>query len=179
MDLSERITNFFSVTKKHIFLTLPPSEVEKQSGNDMALNSFSPKTLLSQCRALRAELDPPLFWEWDGRFDLVLSIFSQQEAPLVRSILSQKFLAQWNRSNYRKAPKVVRSTVSCLGGLRAEQMLYTSEPNGEGVILFVAWWPWGIKNNVSLRVGIHSLTKSDSDDESLLDQLSRAFQATP
>ena len=159
-------------TERNVFLR----NIARQSGNDRPPDSFSPEKLFGQCREIRSELDPPLSWEWDGRFGMALSVFPCQEASLIKSVLSQKFLTSWNRNTYRKAPKTVRSLISQLGGLRPEQILYTSEPAGSEVILFGAWWPWENKSNISLRIGAQRIKKSKLREDNLQDELKDSFQ---
>ena len=161
-------------TERNVFLR----NIARQSGNDRPPDSFSPEKLFGQCREIRSELDPPLSWEWDDRFDLILSIFSQKEVPIVQSALSQKFPANWDRKTCRKAPKEVRSLISDLGGLRPEQSLYTSETFGSDVVLFGAWWPWEDKSNISLRIGMQKTKKARIDEEILLSGLKESFRTT-
>ncbi len=44
--------------------------------------------------------------------------------------------------------------VEALGGIRGEQTLYVKEL-GEGLAIYVAFWPWGGGKRFTIKIGIH------------------------
>lgn len=100
------------------------------------------------CRKLVAATG--LSWEWEDRFGVMLAVVKGDQLRDVESKLSDAFDSQFGgREDLPETPKQIADR---LGGLRAGQQLFTTEP-GATVVVYCAWWPWGGGSTVSLRVG--------------------------
>ncbi len=58
---------------------------------------------------------------------------------------------KWDRKTIRNAPDIVKTGAGEFGDMRSGQLLFTSDPKGNMLIL-AAWWPWGDGEVVSLRI---------------------------
>ena len=92
-----------------------------------------------------------LSWKWDDYIDTVLAKFDTGDKDSIREILERYLGSTWDASNIAKAPDIVQTVNNNLGGLRPEQLLYTSDPE-QVAIIFGAWWPWGDGKTISIRI---------------------------
>jgi hypothetical protein len=118
--------------------------------------------LENACRELGGAFQGILSWKWDSRFGAVLAEFGAGKKESIRAVLERYLSVTWDSSNIDKAPDIVREINSHFGGLRAGQMLFTTDPDREPLI-FCAWWPWGNGKTISLRIA--SALKDLSDSE--------------
>lgn len=58
-------------------------------------------------------------WEWDGRFEAVLTEYPAGDQDRVRVILERYLSSAWDSSNIGKVPDAVQFINSHFGGLRA------------------------------------------------------------
>jgi hypothetical protein len=114
------------------------------------------------CRELFSALQGGKSWKWDGRFETVLVQFSVDREDMVRSILNRYFSIAWNNSNIGNAPDIVKMFDNRLGGLKANQLLFSSGQDQDAPI-FCAWWPWKRKNNISIRIAPSYSALSESE----------------
>ncbi len=103
------------------------------------------------CKGIIDALGEELSWKWDDRFEAALAEFQIKSRDPIHEILSQHFNIIWDTSNIGSAPDHVLTINRNLGGIRSGQLLFTTEPNVEG-ILFCAWWPWGNGTTISIRI---------------------------
>jgi hypothetical protein len=115
-----------------------------------------------------------LSWKWDGRFEAVLAEFAAGKKESIRGILERSLRITWDSSNIDKAPDIVREVNSHLGGLRAGQMLFTTDPNREPLI-FCAWWPWENGKTISLRIASADRKLSDPEKAEKIQLLKQGF----
>ena len=92
-----------------------------------------------------------LSWRWDQRFEALLAEFSVEKKDEFRAILERDFSNVWDRSNIREAPDIVQMCNNNFGGLRSGQLLFTTDQS-QDVFICGAWWPWGDKKTISLRI---------------------------
>jgi len=119
--------------------------------------------LENACGELGGAFQGILSWKWDSRFGAVLAEFGAGKKESIRAVLERYFRVTWDSSNVDKAPDIVREINSHLGGLRAGQMLFITDPNREPLI-FCAWWPWGDGETISIRIG-SSFTKLSGSEK--------------
>ena len=115
-----------------------------------------------------------LSWKWDGRFEAVLAEFAAGKKESILGILERSLRITWDSSNIDKAPDIVREVNSHLGGLRAGQMLFTTDPSREPLI-FCAWWPWGNGKTISIRITPALKDLSDSEKAGKLRVFKQGF----
>ena len=113
-------------------------------------------------------------WQWDGRFELMLTTISSEALPSASSIMDKLPLTTWDSSSVKNAPQGVQQAAKNMGGLRPGQKIITSEPNGE-ILLFQAWWPWGGGDKISIRIGFHMDGLSDDEEEKYNEMLKGWF----
>lgn len=93
-----------------------------------------------------------LSWKWDHRFEALLAEFSADKGDGFRSILERDFSNVWDSSNVREAPDIVKMCNNNFGGLRSDQLLFTTDPTNQDVFICGAWWPWGDGRTISFRI---------------------------
>ena len=114
------------------------------------------------CRELFSAFQGVLSWQWESRFETALAEFSVDNKDKVRAILERYLNIAWDSSSIGKAPDNVQKIANYLGGLRSEQLLFTSDPNQDAFI-FGAWWPWGDGQTISIRIAPSDKKLSDSE----------------
>ena len=103
------------------------------------------------CQELFGAFQGILSWGWDSRFQTVLAEFGADNEDFVRETLERHFSFTWHTGNIGQSPDTLRFVNTRLGGLREDQLFFTSEPTLEGFV-FCAWWPWGDGKTISIRV---------------------------
>ncbi len=107
--------------------------------------------LESACKSLLSGFQHLVAWKWDSRFGTTLAEFHVKDKEKVGAILQPYLSAVWNSANIKKAPDSVQVVAKHFGGLRADQVLLSSDPN-KGICLYGVWWPWGDGQTISLRL---------------------------
>lgn len=123
---------------------------------------------------LYAALRDLLVWKWDGAFESVLAEFSATDQDQIRSVLEQKLSIVWDASIIDDAPQNILLVKEALGGLRSEQLLFTSNSNRNS-FLIGAWWPWGNGETISIRIAPFHTDISDEDDARCTAAFKQAF----
>ena len=103
------------------------------------------------CNRIYSECDSLVTWNWDDRFQAVLSEFPADQEKEVMSVLEKYFDSCWDEETIPYAPGKVQSVARGLGELRHGQRLYSSDPDQDSLLLG-AFWPWGNGERVSLRI---------------------------
>lgn len=119
------------------------------------------------CRELQAGFQEVLSWKWDSRFGTALAEFPSDNEDTVRALLGSYFGVSWDSSTIGEAPEVVQTIAGRLGGLRAGQLLYTSDATKDDFI-FGVWWPWGNGQTISIRVAPHDKRLSGAETVDLV-----------
>lgn len=140
---------------------------ESKTTNSEALACFA-----EICRKICLNIPPCYSWEWDARRNMALITMRQQDAELVFFPLFQEFRDHWNFSSPVQPETLVAKLLNAEYGLMPGQFFFTSRPICD-LVLFVAWWPWGNADKVSMRVGLFSLTTSKTDPSLAMTCLTR------
>ena len=93
---------------------------------------------------------------------MALMTLNLQDAELVFFPLFQEFREHWNFSSPIQPETLVSKLLNAEYGLMPGQFFFTSRPIRD-LVLFVAWWPWGNADKVSMRVGLFSLATDNTD----------------
>ncbi len=101
------------------------------------------------CKEFWRAFQGVLSWKWDSRHETVLAEFSVDRKDGVRTILERYLGITWDSSNIGKATDAVRMINGNFGGLMPGQLLFTSP---QDAAIYCAWWPWGDKKTISIRV---------------------------
>ena len=88
---------------------------------------------------------------FDDYFEAFLAEFSADSGDKFRAILERHFSKVWDSSNIGEAPEIVQMCNNYFGGLRANQLLFTTDQS-EDVFVGGAWWVWGNGETISFRV---------------------------
>src|SRR5687768_10360991 len=96
---------------------------------------------------------PKRGWSWDTRVSCIASSFGVDLVDEARSALAPAFPHSWTHRTLAKAPPILGQIAERTGGVRADQMLYSTDPHG-GVVAFGLWWPWGDDTTISYRIGL-------------------------
>jgi len=126
------------------------------------------------CKELGSAFQGVLSWKWDRRFGAVWAEFGAGKKESIRGILERSLRLTWDSSNIDKAPDIVREINSHLGGLRAGQMLFTTDPNREPLI-FCAWWPWENGETISQRIAPADRKLSDPEKAEKIQLFKQGF----
>ena len=122
--------------------------------------------LNSTLTGLVGSLPESLKWEWDDRFDGVLSAFEIADEDRVFGVMKTQFTHAWDKASIGDAPDSVSKALENFGGLSKNQRLFTSDLS-QDVILLALWWPWGNGTTISIRLIPYGLDSSGSEKEVL------------
>ena len=121
------------------------------------MGAHSSQELETICDSIFSETSKDVSWKWDKRFQALLSEFPCEDREEVISVLEKNFETCWNETNISEAPLPVRNIAGQLGEIRKNQLLYSSDPARE-VLVLGAYWPWNNGNKFSLRIIMDMLT---------------------
>jgi hypothetical protein len=127
------------------------------------------------CGELLADFDGVLSWKWDKNFGAFMAEFSAESQDEVRSILERHFSQEWDIKSIRKAPDIVKTGAGEFGDIRSGQLLFTSGPEGN-VLILAAWWPWGDGEVVSLRIASPAKESPDSEKTGIFQRFKGLFE---
>jgi hypothetical protein len=96
---------------------------------------------------------PKRGWSWDSRVSCIASSFGVDLSDEARATLAGVFPHSWTHRTVTRSPAVLQQIAERTGGIRADQVLYSTDPHG-GVIAFGLWWPWGDDTTISFRIGM-------------------------
>lgn len=108
-------------------------------------------TIEKICTRIYSECNSLVTWNWDDRFQAVLSEFPAKQENEVISVLEKHFDSCWDEETIDYAPGKVRSVAKGLGEVRKGQRLYCTDPDSDALLLG-AYWPWQNGEKVSLRM---------------------------
>ena len=113
---------------------------------------------------LLAEFKGVLSWKWDDRFDSFLAEFPAESKDEISAILERHLSRKWDKKTIRQAPDSLREDAGMFGDLRAEQLLFTTDPEGN-LLIMAAWWPWGDGEVISVRIASPDPHAEEDTDE--------------
>jgi hypothetical protein len=96
-------------------------------------------------------------WRWDKEFNLALTVIDRQDEIMVELPLTLEFSHKWDFTTINDAEAPIRDYFQAGFGIVPGQKVFTMAPIN-GVILYVAWWPWGDDARISLRLGLVSVS---------------------
>jgi len=104
-------------------------------------------------------------WSWDYRVNCVASSFHVDMTKEAEAALSQTFGEIYDHRTLSRAPDYIQEVAEAVGGIRADQKIYTARTGGR-LSPFALWWPWGDETTISLRIGLAGYS-SDHDFQRL------------
>lgn len=105
------------------------------------------------CRKIRLNIPDGYAWQWDDRRDMALMTLDKYDAELVFFPLFKEFRDHWSFGCDGEAESLVSKLINSEYGLMPGQTFFTTRPI-DNLVLFVAWWPWGQADKISMRVGL-------------------------
>lgn len=136
----------------------------------MSYRVIVPTTYGTSTRPLLEELTrfrqkwPGRGWSWDPRISCVSSSFSTILESEARVAITGTFRVKYTPKSMARAPAAVHEISDATGGLRADQMIVTSETVG-GLMAYGLWWPWGDDVTISFRVGLIGSRASEFEED--------------
>ncbi len=127
---------------------------------------YDTSLLEKRCRWIIDHLGDQLKWKWDSRFETILSEFDVKDTDTIKLKLSRQMDIEWNSENTGGAPELIQIIIDYFGGLNPDQILFTSDPDVDGILL-CAWWPWGNGKTVSIRMAVFADSLSDEENDKL------------
>ena len=121
------------------------------------MGAHSSQELETICDSIFSETSKEVSWKWDEQYQALLSEFPCEEREEVISVLERNFETCWNETNIGEAPMPVQNVANQLGEIRKNQLLYSSDPTRE-VLVLGAYWPWNNGKKFSLRIFMDMLT---------------------
>ena len=103
------------------------------------------------CSKIYSECNSLVTWNWDDRYQAVLSEFPAEQEKEVMSVLEKHFDSCWDEETIDFAPGKIRSVARELGNVHHGQRLFSSDPNQDALLLG-AYWPWQNGKRISLRM---------------------------
>ena len=125
------------------------------------------------CNEIVESIPSTLKWEMDDRFDTTLIGLDVEETESVHENLCNIFGNCFDHKSIKKSSKPENKLSMKLGGVDKGQFLFTSM--NESLVLFCAWWPWGDKSKVSLRVGLFDSNNSLMENSEIVKLLKEWF----
>jgi hypothetical protein len=104
-------------------------------------------------------------WSWDYRVSCVASSFHVDLSDDAESAIKATFDQMFDHRSLGGAPEAIQEVAETVGGIRADQRIYTTHTGGR-LSPFALWWPWGDEITISLRVGLAGYS-SDQDFQRL------------
>lgn len=135
--------------------------------------NYDVSRLEKSCRELAGAFKNQVSWKWDGRFETALAEFGVADKEPVCRILKTQMGFIWDDHNSGNLPERVQMIIDCFDGLNPGQLLFTSDPDREDLVL-CAWWPWGNGRTISIRLGVF-VNSLDDDGNEELTQLLRGW----
>ena len=126
------------------------------------------------CIELQKTLNGVLNWQWDSRFEAMLAECNEAGKEKTLKAIPQSLPNFWDDSTIKKAPSSVKTSVKRFGGLMSGQMLFSSDPNKEPLLL-CAWWPWNNGSTISVRIALLSCSKENASRQEELTALLKSF----
>ncbi len=105
-------------------------------------------------------------WKWDNRFETVLAEFNVTDKESVHQIITRHMDSTWEADIPSNPPGVVQTIIDYFGGLNPGQILFTSDPDQDGILL-CAWWPWGNNTTISIRLAVFADSLNDEENDAL------------
>lgn len=115
------------------------------------------EALESICQRISLNIPPTSPWRWDKEFNLALAVIDRQDEIMVELPLSLEFSHKWDFTTIDDAEAPVRDYFQSGFGIVPGQKVFTMDPVN-GVVLYVALWPWGDDERISLRLGLVSVS---------------------
>ncbi|MFO7715771.1 hypothetical protein [Desulfosarcina sp.] len=109
------------------------------------------------CRRISLNIPETCPWRWDKEFNLALTVIDRRDEIMVELPLTLEFSNKWDFNTINDAEKAIRDYFEAGFGIVPGQKVFTMDPIN-GVVLFVAWWPWGDDEQISLRLGLVSVS---------------------
>jgi hypothetical protein len=104
-------------------------------------------------------------WSWDYRLECCASSFHVDMIPEAERSLATLFAEVYDHRTLTRAPEYLQELAEAVGGIRADQRIYTTRSGGR-LNPYGLWWPWGDEITISLRIGLAGYT-SDQDFQRL------------
>lgn len=126
--------------------------------------------LESICQRISLNIPKKSPWQWDKEFNLALAVIDRQDEIMVELPLSLEFAHKWDFTTINNADAPIRDYFQAGFGIVPGQKLFTMDPVN-GVVLYAAWWPWGDDEQISLRLGLVSVSEkklTNADVKSLI-----------
>lgn len=128
--------------------------------------NYDTSRLEKQCRDLVEMFKNELTWKWDDRFETVLAEFDVKDKDQVHANLKSIMGSIWDDKNAEESPEIVRLVIAYFEGIGPRQLLFTSDPDEDDIIL-CAWWPWGNDTTISIRIGVYATCLSNEENREL------------
>ena len=108
------------------------------------------------CQQISLNIPEDFPWRWDKEFNLALTVIDRQDEIMIELPLALEFAHKWDFSTINDAESSIRDYFQAGFGIVPGQKVFTMDPIN-GVVLYVAWWPWGDDERISLRLGLASV----------------------
>lgn len=128
--------------------------------------NYDVSMLEKSCREIVDAFENKVSWKWDNRFETALAEISVSDKESVDRIISAHMGFAWDNRNFKDTPETVRMIIDSFDGLNPGQLLFTSDPDREDLVL-CAWWPWGNGRTISIRLGVFVKSLNNDDSEEL------------
>ena len=103
---------------------------------------------------------PARAWSWDSRFTCITSSFTVEFDTPARAAAKAALPVEYTSTTLARASSNIRRVAERTGGLRAGQMLLSTDDTPD-LVVFGLWWPWGDGATTSFRVGLADLEWND------------------
>ncbi|WP_158771157.1 hypothetical protein [Paraglaciecola sp. L1A13] len=112
------------------------------------------ETIIRQRGAIIVDaLNDVVKWKYDDFNRALLAEFSADKAQQVNAIVRQHFTVEWDVTNVKQAPNLMKHLAGKYARLSKKQKLYYPQQD-ERPDVMLAWWPWGHGATVSIRLFI-------------------------
>jgi hypothetical protein len=105
------------------------------------------------CSRICLNIPDTYYWQWDKIREMAFLALEKEDAELVFFPLFKEFNHHWDFASNGDSDTVVAPRINSEFGLMPGQAFFSSRPICD-LILFVAWWPWGQDDKISMRVGL-------------------------
>ncbi len=134
---------------------------------------YSSEQIQAISEPLRQSLGDNITWQYDEKFNGMLSEFAQNKSDVVFANLKPQLIDEWDNKSAKRLPKALKEQLGDLAKVSKNQKILAVPATEELPTMVALWWPWGHGGTYSLRILLleHSYSNETSEEPPLFQRL--------
>ncbi len=126
---------------------------------------------------LRVSLGDNITWQYDKKFNGMLSEFAQNKSDVVLENLKPHLIDEWDNKSAKRLPKALKEQLGDLAKISKNQKILAAPATEELPAMVALWWPWGHGGTYSLRILLleHSYSNEILEEPPLFQRIIRSL----